>query len=151
MSHDNSSKKWHFFTSGQSIGKRSSVSETRRPGLLPSINNSRNLGLLKKLKILKSEKSIWHFPYVSLCSSQLPYSVSFRWNLFRIVFSWSLRAFWYQIWIFPMQNNENRIFRNYQMRTFRNMRNKWSDRVLTVRFIISVVENPQGQNISPKF
>ncbi|PAV60034.1 hypothetical protein WR25_18063 [Diploscapter pachys] len=37
------------------------------------------------------------------------------------------------------------------MRTFRNMRNKWSDRVLTVRFVISVVENPQGQEISSKF
>ena len=50
-----------------------------------------------------------------------------------------------------MQNNEDRIFRNYHMRTFQNMRNKWSDRVLTVRFVISVVENPQGQNISSKF
>ena len=47
MSCDNSSKKWHFYASGQSIGKRSSVPETRRPGLLPSINNSRNPALLK--------------------------------------------------------------------------------------------------------
>ena len=37
---------------------------------------------------------------------------------------------------FPMQNNSNRFFRNYRIRTFRNMRNKWSDRVLTVRFVI---------------
>ncbi|PAV75246.1 hypothetical protein WR25_19840 [Diploscapter pachys] len=49
------------------------------------------------------------------------------------------------------QNNENRIFRNYRMRTFRDKRNKWSDQVLTVRFAISVVENPQGQKISSKF
>ncbi|PAV82745.1 hypothetical protein WR25_16154 [Diploscapter pachys] len=34
------------------------------------------------------------------------------------------------------------------MRTSRNMRNKWTDRVLTVRFVISVVENPQEQKIS---
>ena len=40
-----------------------------------------------------------------------------------------------------MQNNENRIFHNYRMRIFRN---KWSDRVLAVRFVISVVENLQG-------
>ena len=48
MSHDNSSKKEYFSISGQSIGKRSSVSETRRPRLLPSINNSWNLTLKKK-------------------------------------------------------------------------------------------------------
>ena len=146
MSHDSSSKKWYFFASGQSIGKRSSVSETRRPGLLPSINNSRNLALLKNKKA-KNRYDIFH---VLLCSSQLPYSVSFRRDLFRIMFRWSLWAFWYQIWIFPMPNNENRIFRNYRMRTFRNRRNKWSDRVLTVRFVISVVENPRGWKISSK-
>ena len=28
------------------------------------------------------------------------------------------------------------------------MRNKWSDRILTVRFVISVVENPQEQSIN---
>ena len=67
MSHDNSSKKRYFSASGQSIGKRSSVSETRRPGLLPSINNSRNLGLLKnkKLKEAKNRYDIFHmFHYV---------------------------------------------------------------------------------------
>ena len=37
---------------------------------------------------------------------------------------------------------ENRIFRNYRMRTFRNMRNKWADRGKTIRFVISIVENP---------
>ena len=50
MSHDNSSKKWHFSPSGQSIGKLSSVPETRRPGLLPSVNNSWNPALLKNKK-----------------------------------------------------------------------------------------------------
>ena len=67
MSHDNSSKKWDFFTSGQTIGKRSSVPETRRPGLLPSINNSRNLGLLKNKKFRKAKNryDIFHmFHYV---------------------------------------------------------------------------------------
>ena len=65
MSHNNSSKKCHFFASGQSIGKRSSVSETRRPGLLPSINNSRNLALLKssKLKEAKNRYDIFHMFY----------------------------------------------------------------------------------------
>ena len=65
MNHDNSSKKWHFFASGQSIGKRSSVSETRRPGLLPSINNSRNPALLKntKSKKAKNEYDIFHMFY----------------------------------------------------------------------------------------
>ena len=62
MSYDNSSKKWHFSTSGQSIGKRSSVSETRRPGLFSSINNSRNPALLKnkKLKEAKNRYAIFH-------------------------------------------------------------------------------------------
>ena len=67
MGHDNSSKKWHFSASGQSIGKRSSVPETRRPGLLPSINNSRNLALLKNKKIRKEKNQydIFHmFHYV---------------------------------------------------------------------------------------
>ena len=50
-----------------------------------------------------------------------------------------------------MQNSENGIFRNYRIRTFRNIQNKWLDQVLTVRFVISVVENSQGQNISSKF
>ena len=65
MSHDNSSKKWHFSSRGQSIGKRSSVSETRRPGLLSSINNSRNLALLKnkKLKEAKNRYDILHVFY----------------------------------------------------------------------------------------
>ena len=52
---------------------------------------------------------------------------------------------------FPIQNNENRIFWNYRMRIFRNRRNEWLDRILTVRFFTSVVENFQGQNISSKF
>ena len=67
MSHDSSSKKWYFFASGQSIGKRSSVSETRRPGLLPSINNSWKLAHLKnrKLKEAKNQYDIFHvFHYV---------------------------------------------------------------------------------------
>ena len=66
MSHDNSSKKWHFSASGQSIGKRSSIPETRRPGLLLSINNSRNPTLLKnKKKILKAKHryDIFHIFY----------------------------------------------------------------------------------------
>ena len=40
-------------------------------------------------------------------------------------------------------NNENRVLRN--------RRNKWLDRILTVRFIISVVENLQVQNFNSKF
>lgn len=63
MSHDNSSKKWYFFASGQPVGKRSSVSETRRPRLLLSISNSRNPALFKKFKSKRSEKSIY-FPYI---------------------------------------------------------------------------------------
>ena len=62
MSHDNSSKKWHFFASGQSIGKRSSAPETRRPGLLSNINNLRNLAHLKnkKLKETKNRYAIFN-------------------------------------------------------------------------------------------
>ena len=46
---------------------------------------------------------------------------------------------------FSMQNRENGFPRNYRMRTFRNMRKKWSDRILIVIFVISVVENSQRQ------
>ena len=55
MNHDNSSTKWHFFASGQFIGKRSSGPETRRPRLLSSINNSWNLVLLKIKKFRKAK------------------------------------------------------------------------------------------------
>jgi len=65
MSHDNSSKKWHFFASGQFVGKWQSLSEARRPRLLSSINNSWNLTILKNRKFRKAKNryDIFHMLY----------------------------------------------------------------------------------------
>ena len=64
MSHNNSLKKWHFSANGEFVGKRSSVPETRRPGILSSINNSWNLALLKKIKNFKKRKTDMTLSYV---------------------------------------------------------------------------------------